>query len=92
MKKLTFECPGLNCSGRSAGLGSYGLGECIPRVGLMNQVDVVSEGERFSDMSCWNEYLTGKYGNYVRQPLEDTRKSPALAVWKTKQAESESEA
>lgn len=54
--------------------GRYGAGEAMPRSAYIVPAKVTFEGREFETMSCWREYLTGIYGDYMQLPPEDKRK------------------
>ena len=53
--------------------GRYGAGERIPLEGVENMTRFQFEGCDFSAFSCWDEYLKGIYGDYMRMPDEKDR-------------------
>ena len=53
--------------------GRYGAGEAMPREAYMIPAEVTFAGRAFPTMSCWNEYLTGIFGDYMTPPPEDMR-------------------
>jgi len=52
---------------------AYGSGEIMPREGFLKSVDVIFNDRRFKAVSCWNEYLTNMYGDYMTLPPENKR-------------------
>ena len=42
------------------------------------------EGVKFPCPSCWDEYLTGIYGDYMQLPPEDKRQTHGLKAWRVK--------
>lgn len=54
--------------------GRYGAGEAMPKAGFEGTAKVTFNGREFETMSCWKEYLTGIYGDYMQLPPEDKRK------------------
>lgn len=62
--------------------GLYGTGERVPLAGFEKVVELEFEGHEFSCMSCWDEYLSGIYGDYMRLPPEDQRVTHGMKVWK----------
>ena len=58
--------------------GMYGTGECFPKAGLDTMTQVTFEGRRFAAMSCWDEYLTGIYGDYRQLPPREQRVNHGL--------------
>lgn len=67
--------------------GMYGVGECIPLSGFEKQTPIQFEGHEFTCMSCWDEYLTGIYGDYMQLPPVEQRVSHGLKAWHTKKDE-----
>ncbi len=63
--------------------GMYGPGERFPIDGMNNLSTVTFEGHEFPCMSCWDEYLTGIYGDYMSLPPEEKRQSHGLRAWYT---------
>lgn len=57
--------------------GRYGPGEAMPRDAYEIPATVTFEGREFKTMSCWKEYLTGIYGDYMKLPPE-SRRQPHL--------------
>ncbi len=53
--------------------GRYGPGEVMDRAKYEIPAKVTFEGHEFETMSCWKEYLTGIYGDYMQLPPEDKR-------------------
>lgn len=62
--------------------GMYGTGELVPLEGFERQVEFGFEGHEFNCMSCWDEYLTGLYGDYMRLPPAEKRVSHGLKAWR----------
>lgn len=61
--------------------GLYGAGEAMPKSGYMKEAEVTFEGHTFSTMSCWDEYLTGLYGNYMELPPKEKRRTHDMKAW-----------
>ncbi|MGN0803010.1 MAG: phosphorylcholine transferase LicD, partial [Candidatus Faecivicinus sp.] len=53
--------------------GRYGVGEAMPRAAFEIPAKVTFEGRECETMSCWKEYLTGIYGDYMKLPPESQR-------------------
>lgn len=47
-----------------------------------NTIEVEFEGSSFPAMSCWDEYLTKMYGNYMEMPPEDKRDGHHIKAWR----------
>ena len=62
--------------------GLYGAGERVSLEGFDSCIPLSFEGYDFSCMSCWDDYLTGLYGEYMRLPSEDMRKSHDVVAWR----------
>ncbi len=61
--------------------GLYGAGERMPLCDYEKTVLLDFEGHKFSCMSCWDEYLSGIYGDYMQLPPEDQRVTHGLKAW-----------
>jgi len=69
--------------------GVYGLGERIVKKDFENIIDIEFEDNIMKCMSCWNEYLTGCYGDYMKLPPENKRMCHTIkAVNNQKEGES----
>ena len=53
--------------------GRYGPGEAMPLDAYEKPVTLSFEGRQLPAMSCWHEYLTGIFGDYMQLPPEDER-------------------
>ncbi len=53
--------------------GRYGAGELMPKAEFEIPAKVMFEGHEFETMSCWEQYLTGIYGDYMKLPPENKR-------------------
>lgn len=62
--------------------GLYGAGERLPADAFSHMVEMEFEGELFPAMHCWDEYLSGIYGDYLQLPPEDQRKAHEMDVWR----------
>jgi len=63
--------------------GLYGPGERMKIEEYSRKVPVMFEGHEFSAVSCWDEYLTGLYGDYMKLPPVEKRISHDLIAWHT---------
>lgn len=61
--------------------GLYGVGERCLKEKFSVPVEVEFEGHYFNAISCWDEYLTGLYGDYMKLPPEDKRKVHMVRAW-----------
>lgn len=61
--------------------GMYGPGERMPISGFQKCEDVMFEGKSFKAVSCWNEYLTGIYGDYMQLPPPEKRVSHGIQAY-----------
>ena len=61
--------------------GLYGIGERMKLSEYEIPVLVEFENRRFPTFSCWKEYLTNLYGDYMTLPPEDKRKTHDMAVY-----------
>lgn len=64
------------------GWGQYGIGERIEFAEFNHKVFVEFEGYSFLAMGCWDMYLKGLYGNYMKLPPTDQRKGHQSSVWR----------
>lgn len=62
--------------------GLYGAGERYPYSGWEEPVRLGFEGESLSAISCWDAYLSGLYGDYMRLPPEGKRTTHSMRAWK----------
>ncbi|SEI96981.1 lipopolysaccharide cholinephosphotransferase [Kandleria vitulina] len=60
--------------------GLYGKGEAMDKEKFLKSDDVLFEGYTFKAMSCWDEYLTGIYGNYMELPPIEKRQTHEMHV------------
>lgn len=62
--------------------GLYGSGERVSYEGFENQTSLPFENYEFTCMSCWREYLTGLYGDYMKLPPVNMRVSHDVTAWR----------
>jgi lipopolysaccharide cholinephosphotransferase len=62
-------------------LWGYGTGERMKRSEYMKPVPVEFEGHNFNAPSCWKQYLTGLYGDYMKLPPVEKRKTHSIKAW-----------
>lgn len=62
--------------------GMYGVGERMPLAGFEKRATVRFEGHDLPCMSCWDEYLTGIYGDYMQLPPVEKRKTHGMKAWR----------
>jgi lipopolysaccharide cholinephosphotransferase len=62
--------------------GLYGTGERYKDDAFDQIVMVEFEGHQFPCIYCWDEYLTGIYGDYMQLPPEDKRQTHELEAWR----------
>lgn len=62
--------------------GLYGPGERYPISGWGEMTRLEFEGQEFPAIGCWDEYLHGIYGDYMRLPHEDKRVTHELKAWR----------
>ena len=53
--------------------GRYGVGERMDKAAFEIPAKITFEGREYETMSCWKEYLTGIYGDYMQLPPENKR-------------------
>lgn len=61
--------------------GLYGIGECMKKSEFLQKTTVDFEGETFSAFSCWDSYLHGLYGDYMKLPPVEQRKTHDMQVF-----------
>lgn len=61
--------------------GLYGNGEVMSKREYMQTAEVTFEGHTFLTMSCWDSYLTGLYGDYMKLPPQEKRKTHDMRAW-----------
>lgn len=61
--------------------GLYNEKEACYRKKFEKEVLVEFEGYNFPAISCWNEYLSNIYGDYMQLPPEEKRKIHLLKAW-----------
>lgn len=62
--------------------GLYGIGEKMSKIGFEKKVYVEFEKQKFLAMSCYKEYLTGIYGDYMQLPPLEKRKSHDMVAYR----------
>lgn len=62
--------------------GLYGTGECYPFSGWDKMDSMKFEGRDFRVIGCWNEYLEGIYGDYMRLPPKEKRVAHGIKAWR----------
>ena len=62
-------------------IGIYGVKEKMPKDGFEACCNVTFEGHSFQAMSCWNDYLTNLYGNYMELPPESERHTHSISAY-----------
>lgn len=62
--------------------GLYGEGERMRKTEFEKRCTVVFENSEYAAMSCWDTYLKGLYGDYMKLPPEDKRIHHDMVVWK----------
>jgi lipopolysaccharide cholinephosphotransferase len=61
--------------------GLYGTGEIVDKKAFVQPVPVEFEGYQMSAMSCWDEYLSGIYGDYMTLPPAEQRQTHEMRAW-----------
>ena len=61
--------------------GLYGVGERMKKAEYEIPVEVEFEGHKFHAPSCWDSYLTGLYGDYMKLPPEEKRIAHVMEVY-----------
>lgn len=54
----------------------------FPKDGYEKTVGMEFEGHMLPCMSCWDEFLTDLYGNYMQLPPEDQRRTHCIKAWR----------
>lgn len=57
-------------------------GKSLPRNAFEELVDIEFEGRRFKAMSCWDEYLSKSYGDYMQVPPIEKRWTHTTSCWR----------
>lgn len=61
--------------------GMYGIGERMLKSEFEKSVLVDFEGYKFPTFSCWDSYLKGLYGNYMKLPPIEKRKTHDMEAY-----------
>lgn len=61
--------------------GLYGMGERMRKDEFEIAITVQFENHRFPAFSCWDSYLKGIYGDYMKIPSKDNRKNHDMDVY-----------
>lgn len=61
--------------------GLYGVGERMLKCEFEKQVMVQFEGHQFPAFSCWDSYLKGLYGDYMKLPPVEKRQTHDMKVY-----------
>lgn len=61
--------------------GLYGIGERMPKDEFERSVMVEFEGYEFPTFSCWDNYLRGLYGDYMKIPAIEERNNHNMKVY-----------
>lgn len=64
--------------------GIYGTKEVLPFKGYESKVKIEFEGRSFCAMSCWDMYLSQLYGDYMKIPPKNFRKTHSITAWISK--------
>lgn len=85
LEQLALEIPyeSSNYVGAITG-GLYGEGERMLKIEFEKSIFVTFEGYDMPTMSCWDSYLKGIYGDYMKLPPEDKRKTHDMLVYSAK--------
>ena len=60
--------------------GLYGKGEIMQKKDFLELKMIRFEGQDFPVFSCWDNYLSGLYGNYMELPPKEKRFSHMIKV------------
>lgn len=61
--------------------GQYGMGEKMNIDEFEKKIQVEFEGYKLPAMSCWESYLEGLYGDYLKLPPEEDRMGHQPSIW-----------
>lgn len=61
--------------------GLYGVGERMLKSEFEKSVEVEFEGYKFPTFSCWDSYLKGLYGDYMKLPAVEERKNHSMTAY-----------
>ena len=64
--------------------GLYGIGERMIKADFEKEAYKEFEGNIFPVFSCWHEYLSGLYNNYMELPPEDKQQCHEMEVFRIK--------
>ena len=64
--------------------GLYGIGERMIKADFEKEAYKEFEGTIFPVFSCWHEYLSGLYNNYMELPPEDKQQCHEMEVFRIK--------
>ncbi len=67
--------------------GLYGVGERMLKSEFEKSVEVEFEGYKFPAFSCWDGYLRGLYGNYMKLPPVEKRKTHDMEAYLLEEGE-----
>lgn len=62
--------------------GLYGVGEQMTKVSFESRDELVFAGHTFEVMSCWDSYLSGLYGDYMKLPDKDKRVNHHICAYR----------
>lgn len=79
----TIECPGYE-SAKQVGcfFGAENGLWTLPKSAYEKTVYLEFEGHMLPCMSCWDEFLTDLYGDYMKLPSENERQTHCLKAWR----------
>lgn len=71
-----------SCKYIGGALWGYGTGERLDKKSYLTPCDVEFERHIFNAPKCWEEYLIGLYGEYMKLPPVEKRQTHHLKAWK----------
>ena len=77
-KKFGYE----KCKFAGDNIWGYGICERMDKTIFEDLIDVEFEGHKFKAPRRYDEYLTNIYGDYMKLPPKDKRKSHGLKAWR----------
>lgn len=70
------------CKYIGGAIWGYGPGERLEKEAYLTSCRVEFEQHEFNAPQCWKEYLTGLYGDYMKLPPLEKRKTHHLKAWR----------
>ena len=61
--------------------GLHGISERMPKENFERVIEMEFEGEKFAVFSCWDIYLSGLYGDYMKLPPVEKRETHDMQAY-----------